>query len=308
MVVASSPHPLVVFPAVSIARLSGAKFVFEVRDLWPEILVQLGRFGRRHPYVWILKLAERYAVKTASKVLSVKPGDWEYFSEQYGLPHSRFAYVPNGFYPAPAKETVPETIKSLKKDYAFVVGYTGAISTYYGLEHFLGLAKRFKSDPDVGFVIVGEGDGRRALEQQVAEEDLTNVHLVGVVPKEAITATLALFDVCYVGLQDISLHKYGISCNKIFEYMYAAKPILGSYRAGFDPVKEAGCGVVASPGDYETLVAAIRRFRDDPTLAAEYGNKGRAFFDAHHDFRVVARQLVAELFPGENPAREAATG
>ena len=78
--------------------------------------------------------------------------------------------------------------------------------------------------------------------------------------------------------------------------MHAGKPILGSYTTGHDPVKEAACGVTARPGDYSPLVDAIKALLANDELREKYSQRARAYFDANHDFRVVARSLVRCIF------------
>lgn len=297
VVIASSPHPLITFPAKFIARKAGARFMFEVRDLWPEVLLEIGKFSRVHPYMMALKIAEWYGVKSAERVISVKPGDKEYFLERFGVTDERFSYLPNGFLPMSSEGDAPEKVKKLRSRYSFMLGYVGALSAYYRLEDLLGLARLFKDRPDIGFVVVGKGDRMDSLAKEVADSGLVNVHLIGAIPKMSVPATLAEFDACYVGLEDIDIHRYGISCNKIYEYMAAGKPIIGSYRAGYDPVAEANCGIVVNPGEYQKLANALEKLIGDAALRSEYGSRAYEYFLAHHDFKIVAQSLVQQLFP-----------
>ena len=296
-VVASSPHPLVVFPAQAVAKRAGARFIYEVRDLWPEVLIELGGFRRWHPYILALGTAEHYGVKHSDLVISVKPGDGEYFQDRYDLSETSFAYVPNGFLAEKTQVAAPEALRELRDRYSFIIGYTGALSAYYGLEHLLELARLLQHRSVVGFVIVGKGDLAEALRKGAEQSGLKNLHLVGAVPKVQVGPILETFDACYVGLADLEVHRYGISCNKIYEYMFTAKPIIGSYRAGYDPVADADCGFVAAPGDYAPLVRGIGSLIEQPELAREMGERGREYFKRNHDFKVIARRLNEMLFP-----------
>ena len=296
-VVASSPHPFVVYPARSLARSIGAKFYFEARDLWPAVLLELTTFSRWHPYILMLKAAERYAVKHATKIFSVKPGDGDYFSDTYKFPAEQFTYLPNGFLPGDSTEQVPKAIESLRAKYKILVGYVGGITAYYRLEDMVELAQRCMQYDDIGFVIVGKGDRSDVIRESVKSAKLTNIHMVGVVDKQVVPAVIAQFDICYVGLADINIHRYGISCNKIYEYMYACKPILGSYYAGFDPVIEAGCGFTARPGEYDILARKLKVLADDESLRVKYGQRARQYFDENHDFQNVAVRLKEHIFP-----------
>ena len=300
LVIASSPHPLVSFPAVSIARKVGADFFFEVRDLWPQILIELGRFSRWHPYIIALRVAERYGVKYAKKIISVKPGDYKYFKHEYKVPPENFCYIPNGFLPDQKSTIAPGTIQDLRRRYSFILGYVGALSSYYSLEHMIHLANIFKTNDNVGFVIIGKGDRKAELKKMIANFDLVNCHLIGPVAKTEVPACLELFDACYVGLEELAIHRYGISCNKIYEYMYAGKPIIGSYVCGYDPVVRAGCGVTARPGDYRTLVKYIKRLIDNEEIGQKNGECGKSYFNANHNFCKVAEIIVDQFFYENN--------
>lgn len=295
LVVASSPHPLVNFPAAAIARRSRSRFWIEVRDLWPQVLREIGGYPAWHPYMALLGQAERFGVRRAERIVSVKPGDVEYFQERYGIEASRFAYVPNGFLPSDGAGSMPEAVRALRERYRFVVGYAGALSAYYGLEDLLALAQRLKAVEGLGFLVVGKGDLGEQLHARAVAAGLDHVHFLGPVPKQDVPSVLDAFDVCYVGLRDLPVHRYGISCNKLYEYMHAGKPILGSYTAGYDPVAAADCGFTARPGDYDSLAHALRTLISDEDLRVRLGHNARHYFDTHHDFRVVAGRLLETL-------------
>lgn len=295
VVLASSPHPLVNFPAATVARWSGARFWIEVRDLWPQVLQEIGGYSARHPYMMLLARAERFGVRRAERIVSVKPGDFEYFQERYGIAPERFAYIPNGFLPGDSGGALPEAVRELRGRYRFLVGYTGALSAYYGLEDLLALAERLADMEGLGFVLVGKGDFADRLRGRAAAAGLKHVHFIGAVPKSEVPPVIEAFDVCYVGLRDLPVHRYGISCNKIYEYMHAGKPIVGSYLAGHDPVAAADCGFTAAPGDHDSLARAVRNLMVDEGLRERCGRNARHYFDAHHDFRVVAGRLLDAL-------------
>lgn len=299
IVIASSPHPLTVFPARALAARTGARFIYEVRDLWPQLLIELAGVSRKHPYIQLLKLAERYGVSHADFIISVKPGDFEYFSCKYNSSLDEFLYVPNGASDDMVNDAAPEEIEALRKKYSFLVGYVGAISAYYGLEELIKLAHLLRSRQDIGFVVIGSGDRQEALKAEAKRLGISSFHLAGPVKKKEVHATLQLFDACYVGLDDLPLHKYGISCNKIYDYMQAGRPIIGSYTAGYDPVKASGCGIVAPRGELESLKSAILELAENPELGQKMGLNGRKYFEQHHNHSMIAQRLKQSLFPDD---------
>ena len=292
VIIASSPHPFVVFPAYHLSRALSVPLIYEVRDLWPQVLIELGGYSRWHPYIYLLGLAEKFAVRHSQLIFSVKPGDFEYFCDHYGLDNSKFRYLPNGFFPIAEDVTAPDrSFQYLRDKYKFLIVYVGAVSAYYQLDKLILLADMLSDHPEIGVVVMGSGDYSNALEQAAKEKMLRNFYLLGPIPKSKVMAVLKNADACYVGLADLPVNRYGISCNKIYEYMFAGKPIIGHYKVGYDPVRAAGCGVTAASGDERLLVKEILKWLRDPALARSLGNRGKEYFDQHHNFKEVVKKL-----------------
>lgn len=295
-VVASSPHPLVIFPAARCARRLGVPLVYEVRDLWPRAIMELGSFGAWHPYIQLLAYAERYAVQNAQLITSVKPGDYTHFEQKYGLKKERFAYIPNGFYARSASGREVDLVERVTgAPEQVVVGYVGALSSYYELDILLDAAARMVGNVRYRFVIVGGGEDEARLRARAQVEGLKNVEFVGMQPKSSIPGWLASFDICYLGLKDVSVNRYGISCNKLFEYMAAAKPVVACYRTEHDPVMMANCGLTVAPGDIEALVFSLSWFAENPAEVARMGRSGRDYFSRNHEFGEVANRFLDAL-------------
>jgi len=309
-VVAVSPHPFTAVAAARVARLAGAPLVFEVHDLWPQVLVELGRIRPWHPYAIALRAAERFAVRRADLLVSLKPGDIDHLAERHGASRDRFLHSPNGISPPPSPTgDPPEAFREIRGRYRFLVGYVGAISAYYCLERLADLAKRLHDHTEIGFVAIGAGDRRDHLVAGMAERGLRNLHLIDAVPPTTVPAILSGLDAGYLTIADLPLHRHGISCTKIAEYMHAGLPILGAYRAGHDPVAKAGCGLVFPPDDLDGLTAGVLRLASDPHLRAAMSQRGRAHFDAHlHIDRIAGTLARALLDAGDGAARRGPHG
>lgn len=289
VVVASSPHPFMVFAAKRLAKKKKAAFVYEVRDLWPLVIQELSGASSNHPYIRLVAAAEKYAIKHCDVVVSVKPGDGEYFYEKYGFDKSRFHCMPNGFLP----EEISSADMVSSDSSIFTVGYVGALSAYYQLDSLVESARILKENKDIHFRIVGGGEDEARLKMLVDSYDLDNVTFVGKVHKDRVVKELQGFNACYVGLKKVEANLYGISCNKIFEYMYAAKPIIASYVTNYDPVAMAECGVTISSGSAEDISQAILKLKTDPAMAARLGKNGFRYFSEHHDFSKIAERYSA---------------
>ena len=111
----------------------------------------------------------------------------------------------------------------------------------------------------------------------MATENLTNVVMLDPVPKAAIPALLRAMDVLYIGLQSQPLFRFGVSPNKLMDYMMAARPVICAIAGGNDLVGDAGCGVTIAPQDSAALAAAVRFMRQlTPEVRERMGQSGRA--------------------------------
>lgn len=296
VVVAVSPHPFSAISALRIARLADVPFVFEIHDLWPQVLIELGRIRSRHPYAIALRAAERFAVRHADRIVSLKRGDVDYLAEEHSFRRDRFIYSPNGVLPSATSTPVPEAFAKVRARHRILVGYVGAISAYYRLESLVELAARFRDRSEVGFVVVGKGDLRDRLTRRVTEAGLRCLHVLDAVPPTAVPSILSSLDIGYVSLADLPLHRFGISCTKIADYMQAGLPILGMYRAAHDPVTAAGCGLVFPPDDIAGAEAGLAGLVGDPATRSAMSDRARRHFENHFDIERVAASLAADLF------------
>jgi glycosyltransferase involved in cell wall biosynthesis len=288
IVVASSPHPLVIFPAYILSKKFNCPLIYEIRDLWPEAIKQLSGAGKYHPYILLLEFTERFAVKVADKLVSVKPGDFKYLENKYNIGKVKFSYVQNGLntHQIDLKNIQPKVLDKSQ----VVIGYIGALSAYYGLDEFIKAARLLSTSPNIRFVIVGGGDKSENLIDNA--RDLTNIEFTGLLSRDEAYELLKQFDIAYVGLQDIGVNRYGISCNKIYEYMAFAKPIIGSYITEFDPIHEAECGYTVAPGNAEEIASSIVKLIDNPDRLYKMAKNANAYFLSNHEGSVIAGKYL----------------
>ena len=303
----SSPSLLGYPGARRLARRSGARLVFEVRDIWPLTLVEVGGKSASHPLIRHMQRIEDRAYAEADAVVSNLPNAVEHMAER-GMDRSKFSWIGNGF---SAHET--ERLVPLPADLAaqfpadgFVVGYAGTIGTANALYVLLDAAKRLKGRPDIRFVIVGNGRERDALMRDARARGLDRVTFVSGVPKAMVPAVLERFDACYIGLTAVSLFRFGVSPNKLFDYLAAARPVLFGVNAGpYRPVEAAGAGFQVPPEDPGMLAEAIERMAAlSPEERLSMGERGRRYALEHHEYGILAKRLESVLLlpPPQNRA------
>jgi glycosyltransferase involved in cell wall biosynthesis len=298
-ILVSSPSLFPLPVAARWARRFGARLVFEVRDIWPLTLRELGGLSDRHPLVWVMQRFEDYGYRRADAVVSVLPAAKEHMVSR-GMDGRKFHYLPNGIDLGDARAHVERAGASANGAAArvreaiapdrFTVGFVGTLGRANVLETLIDAARLLEAD-EAQIVVVGQGAERDELVARAA--DLTNVTFAGAIPKDEVAGALALFDTCYVGYRRSPLYRFGVSPNKLYDYMAAGRPILFAADAANQPVSEADCGRTVPPEDAQALAAAIRALAAAPAEErARLGANARAYVEQHHDYARLARRLA----------------
>lgn len=298
VVIASSTYPLDIWPAHRIARLTGARLLFELHDLWPLSPMELGGHSRHHPFIMLLQAAENYACRHADAIVSILPKVREHL-EAHGMAPHKLHIVPNGADPAEwlgVGGALPglagARLAALRRQGKFIVGYAGTHGVANALDTLIGAAA-LVGDPRIAFVLVGGGPEKERLQAMVQERKLDNVHFFDPVPKQQVPALLDCFDVAYIGWQRQRLYRFGIAPNKLIDYMMAGRAILHSVEAGNDPVAEAGCGLTVAPQDPSAVARGLLAlFMLSPEERAALGQRGQAFAMANLSYPVLGRRFL----------------
>lgn len=304
IVIASSTHPFDIYAAERIARRAKARLVFELHDLWPLSPIEIGGMSPNHPFILAVSAAEKRALTASEAVVSILPATKSYLVSR-GMKPDKFFHVPNGIDVSEwndATKILPrdhaETLERLRGQAKFIVGYAGSHGPANQLRTVLDAAA-LSQDPQVHFVLVGQGSEKRELIAQRDAQNLKNVTFLDPVPKALVPSLLAQFDVLYFGMKRQPLYQFGISLNKLMDYMIASKPIIQGVVAGNDPVRDAGCGVTIPPEDAPALVAAVEEMRQlDPGTIHAMGDRGKTYALTHHDYRILATSFLNAVAAG----------
>jgi glycosyltransferase involved in cell wall biosynthesis len=297
-VVVSSPTFFSIGSAWLLARLKRARLVVEVRDLWPAIFVELGVLTNRR-VIRLLERLELAAYAAADQIVVVSDGFRQNLIER-GVPAAKVHTIRNGvaldrFRPdSPGLEEVRAHLGARPGE--CLVLYAGT----HGISHALPRvadAAALLADQPVRVAFVGGGSDKPRLQHRVAELGLDNVTLAPAVPPDQVPALLAAADICLVPLRDVPLFATFIP-SKMFEYLAASKPVIGSVTG--EPaqiLREAGA-VVVPPEDSEALAAAIASLAGDPDRRAAMGRSGRSYVEKFFDRAELARQYRKLLEAG----------
>jgi glycosyltransferase involved in cell wall biosynthesis len=297
VVIASSTYPLEIFPLRRIAKETNAKLIFEVHDLWPLAPIELGGFSKYHPYIMMMQFAENYAYRKSDMVISMLPKAFEHMHE-HGLDKNRYVHIPNGICVEDwqVRGELPELhkklIQKLKKKKIFLVCYAGSIGIANALDCFVRAGKLI-AHKKIHFIIVGDGPQKSNLLEIMSAENITNVSILPPIPKTNIPEFLNSMDVLYLSFQRQSLFRFGISPNKIMDYMMAGKPIIQAIEAGNDMTSEAECGITVEPENVEAVAGAVIKLYEMPERERNrLGKNGRKFVKKNHDYSILAKKYI----------------
>jgi glycosyltransferase involved in cell wall biosynthesis len=299
VVVVSSPTFFAIASAWLIARLRRARFVVEVRDLWPAIFVELGVLTNRR----VIALLERFelaAYRAADAVVVVSDGFRDDLIRR-GVPAEKVTTIRNGvdvvrFGPERADRIAARHRLGLV-DGEVVVLYAGAHGISHGLPSIAAAAAQLAGEP-IRFLFVGDGEDKPKLAEAVRRHRVeSTVRLLPPVAADAMPDLLAAADVCLVPLRDLPLFATFIP-SKLFEYLAAEKAVVGCLRGEAARILADAGAVVVPPEDPDALAAALRALAHDADRRREMGKQGRDYVACSFDRRALAdayRLLLARV-------------
>lgn len=298
VVVCSSPSLLPFFGAKSLARRFSAKLVFEVRDIWPMTLMDIGGYSPRHPFIRFLQWVEDKAYRDSDRVVSNLKNAVEHMVER-GMEKEKFSWIPNGFSLEEVSQNAPlnNSAKTKIPQGKFLIGYTGTLGVANSLYTLIDAAERLRDFSEIAFVLVGSGKEKVTLQNLVIEKGLSNVHFIEPIPKAEIQAMLSKFDACYIGWLNDPLYQFGIGANKIPEYLYSGKPIIHGFSGSCDPVLEFRAGIQIPAEDYMKLSEAVLKlFNMSPAERTLMGDMGRKAAIDQYEYGFLAEKFAKVLF------------
>ena len=296
VVYASSPHLLAGVAGWALARVRRTRFVLEIRDLWPIVLVEMGQLSDNSQLYRVLKALERFLYRRADAIVVMARGVERVLVEDEGVPQDKVHFVPNGADPADFVAPLPKArLRTRYRLDGLVFAYTGAHGPANGLDLVLDAAAAVLKDlPDVRFLLVGDGVAKPGLQSRVAAERLDNVCFKDPVPKEEMAALLGAADVGLHVLADVPLFRYGVSPNKLFDYMASGLPVLTNTGGEVaELVRESGGGVAVEPQDLETGIRRLAAAGADQR--ERWGAAGRQYIGQTRSRTALAAELEAVL-------------
>jgi colanic acid biosynthesis glycosyl transferase WcaI len=279
VVIASSPQLLVALAGWWLARWKKTRFVFEVRDLWPESLAAVGMSNSDSKLHRVLARIAAHLYREADRIVVVTPAFEEYLVDRWNIPREKISVVENGVETDlfSAQNSLPVR-RELNVQDRFVVSYIGTMGMAHGLDTLIEAAAKLQSiAPEVLFLLIGEGADKQRIKSIAAARALTNIRFVDQQPRTKIPSFICASDASLVLLKKTELFKTVIP-TKMLEFMSCARPlILGVDGQARDIMEKAEAGIFIEPENPEQLVEAVIRLANDGALREELGKNGRSY-------------------------------
>lgn len=271
-------------PGIFARWLRGKPFIFEVRDLWPELPRAMGVI--KNPLVLgAMSVLEWASYRSAHRLVGLSPGIVDGIAHR-GVPRDRIELVPNGcdleIFGGDVESWRPAGVKSTD----LMAAFTGTHGMANGLNAVLNAAAELKKRgrTDIKLLLIGQGKLKPGLQARAEREGLDNVIFHEPVNKARLAGLMAATDVGMQILANIPAFYYGTSPNKFFDYIAAGLPVLNNYPGWLaETIKRSGCGFAVPPDDPAAFADALEKAADDRESLKVMGRNGRRLAEAEFD-------------------------
>ncbi|CAN5653157.1 glycosyltransferase family 4 protein [soil metagenome] len=303
VLIASSPPFFVHLSGWAIAHRWRVPLVLELRDLWPDYLVDMGLLQNAALRRSVFRL-ERFLLDSAAAVVVVTKSFRERVIEK-GVPPERVHVIPNGVDLTQYYHVQSGTARADRDPRRFTVGYLGNMGASQQLQFVVEAARRVAAtNPDIRFILAGDGTERAKVERAVFEARLDNLRLLPAIAKSETRDFYGCCDACLVPLAPFPTFRNTIP-SKLFEVMACERPVVASVAGeAAEIVASSGAGLVAAPGDPASLAEAILRLsRMTVDERRGMGQRGRRYVSEHFERQQLSARYLALLHTLVYPPR-----
>ncbi len=301
VILAATPHPFAGLSGWFLAKHKRARFIFDVLDLWPQTLIDIGDYSSKSLVVKLLGILERFLYQRAERIIAVMPKASDYI-RGLGILSDKVVYIPNCVNPelfsnggTQLAQELSESISSLGSKGRIIVGYIGAHGIADALDTIVDAAGLLqdKGLDKVHFLLVGDGPEKKRLTEKAANRGLKNIDFFNPIPNYTMPIFLKSINIAVITKRKTALYKYGVSFLKIFDYMSCARPVVWAVDSFNNPVADANCGITVEPENPEALADAIMKMC---SLSAEerreMGKRGYDYVMKYHSVPVLVDRLL----------------
>ena len=263
----STPDLLTPWRAVPFAKKHKLPCVVEVRDLWPLSVVEYNNISEKNPVIVALYMLERHIYKKADALVFTMPGGGDYIKDkgwEKKVSLEKVFNINNGIDVEAQERQAKENAFSDPDldDDSFKVIYCGSIRKVNNVGKLIEAAELLKENRDIKFLIYGDGTQREELEIYCKEKGIGNVVFKGYVDKKFVPYICTKAGANIISVKQTGVSKYGVSWNKLFDYMNAGKPIISTVKVNFDLIEANKCGISCENQDVRTIADAILKIKN----------------------------------------------
>lgn len=304
VILASSVHPLTLVAGIRIAKKFNVPCICEVRDLWPESIVEFQGANRKSLVIKSLRKGEKWIYKKADRLIFTMEGGVDYITDnkwdkdQGGpIDISKVYHINNGtdleLYRRNIKEN-PYIDGDLDNPDIFKVVYAGSIRKANNIGLIIDAAKYVgeKYGDEIKFLIFGDGNEKQALQQRCIDENIENVVFKGIVEKRQIPNILSKSNLNILNYASHNIWKYGGSQNKMFEYLASGKPILSTIKMGYDIIEKYKAGISLESQSATSIGDAVIKIKEMDKASYEELSNNSKLAAKDYDFKVLTNKLI----------------
>lgn len=296
IIIGSSVHLFACLAGVFLSKKYKALSITEIRDIWPQSLVEIGSFSKHHPVVIFFNLLEKYVYSKTSYIITLLENSKEYFIKK-GFKNDQIIHIPNGV-------DIEQFIFNKNNYHTSILFVTNKINICYcgahgkanGLDNIINAIKIVNEKGyENRFVMnfIGNGPEKANLIKITNELKIQNIKFFDQIEKKYIASTLSNSDILLFNLMKLSVLDHGISPNKLFDYMCSGKFIISACNEEVDLVKKANCGINVEPDVPEQLAnAIIKAINMTKEERDKLGQNGFEYVKKYHNISDLADKLV----------------
>jgi glycosyltransferase involved in cell wall biosynthesis len=295
VIIVSPMAPFSILPAWMLAKIYKAKLIYEVKDIWPLSLVELGGFKSIHPFIKFMAWFEKFALKKSDIIVSNLQNYGAHIKKDIGL-NRNFEWISNGVDLDELNQIEPLDSKirnQIPKD-KFIVGYVGSFGISNAINFYLQTINIIDCRYDIVFIFLGDGDMKNEI-VKCAKKD-KRIVVLDKVDKQTAFSVMSKSDLLFKGNPSHNIYKFGISPIKLFEYMLSATPIIHSTNVEQDIVKMSKSGISVEAENPNAIAKGIMDiYNMSQDERDTLGANGKKYVLEHFTYEKLA-QKYKELF------------
>lgn len=289
-VIVSSPSPFPIINGIYLKFRYKAKFIYEIRDVWPKSIIELKEISKNNIVMIFLNILDYLGLKYSDFILSPL-NNIELYLKEKKIQNKESILLPNGISNIRPHKIISRT----KNEKKFIVGYGGNLSDNNSIMNLIDSAIILKDNNKIIFKIIGFGESENEIKDIIKHQKLKNIELYGRLSKDELFDELSVCDTVYKGNPTKDIYKYGISSIKLVEYMILKKPILDASN-GDKLVFNSKSGISVKNENPEELAKSILKMSEmDKIALIKMGENGYKYVCENHLYSITVSNMLKKI-------------